>query len=478
MSEEESARRLPVRKEDISRLTPARYGRADIARMIDAADPAPLLDAAADWDAAAGLLATLHDDLRARAEELAADWDGAAAAACQLALRRIAGTARQLSRYAEDLRTALSAAAEAQQLAKQQLARFRTHPTLPGGIEVGGTGGRLLDEVADPALSEQLDTTARQWLQVVYDGYRAAMAALPDHVAFDLPGLVVPDLPGVPRPASGTDPPPAGRGGPGQPPGGPPVGAAPAAASYGGYAGEPGTTLAGGLAAAPGPLDPGQPDGGAWQGAGSGPAATPELPGPAVEPNAAPASSHPGTTPADAGSIVGTIAEALAGADQPVPGGAAGMQADTGPAVDAPYIAATVADAVAAAAQQHDPAGPASGDTPGGTPGGTDDTPGGTSASTRDDIPGGASGGAPAPLPDAHTAEPAPGAAPGDAPLPDAHTAEPAPGGASGGAPAPLPDAHTAEPAPDAAPGDAPAPLPDAHTAEPAPDAAPGMQRH
>jgi WXG100 family type VII secretion target len=217
-SGERAVTRLPVRKEDLRGLAPDRYGRAEIARMLDAADPEQLLAAAARWADAAGLLDGLHDDLRARAEVLAAGWDGAAAGACQHALRRVAATARQLSRYAGDLRAALSAAAEAQHQAKRQLAVFRAHPTLLGGIEVGGTGDRLLAEVADPELAAHLDQTARQWLRGVYDGYRAALAALPDQVAFDLPGLAAPELPAhatageagqrpLPAPAGSTEPP-------------------------------------------------------------------------------------------------------------------------------------------------------------------------------------------------------------------------------------------------------------------------------
>ena len=191
-AERDRATRLPVRKEYISPLVPEGYARADIARMLDEADPAPLLEAAAGWGAAAGLLASLHDDLRARAEVLAGDWDGAAAAACQSALRRIAGTARQLSRYAEDLQAALSAAAQAQERAKRQLADLRAHPAPPGGID----GARLLEGAAEPGLAGRRDVAARQWMQALHDGYRSAMAALPDEVAFDLPGLVVPDSSG------------------------------------------------------------------------------------------------------------------------------------------------------------------------------------------------------------------------------------------------------------------------------------------
>jgi uncharacterized protein YukE len=426
VSAEDATVRLPVTKDDISRLSPAVYDRAEIARLLDAADPAALFAAATGWDAAAGALAGLHDDLRAKAEVLATDWDGAAAAACQFALRRVAGTARQLSRYAEDLRAALDAAAQAQQHAQRQLAAFRAHPTLLGGIEVGGTGDRLLtDDTADKELADSLDATARQWLQSVYDGYRTAMAALPDKVAFDLPGLSVPDLPAA-APGAAADPRtghraptdpaapgvapqvdaavpgaapvdvPAAAEAAGVPvyaaastdaatgggPGGwvPPNAAAsgipadPAGASYGGSTGPVGTTLAGGIAATSIPLDPRQPDGGSWQGSGVPLSAVTD------QPAAQPAVNHQGTQ-ADAGSVVGSVAEAVAGAEQathhaePVPGGAPavvpGMQAPAGQTVDAPYIAATVADAVAAAAQQHDPAAPA----PGGVPGMQGDLP-------------------------------------------------------------------------------------------------------
>jgi WXG100 family type VII secretion target len=193
VSEQRRVVRLTVHKEDPARLTPDAYNRAEVARLLDAADPAKLQDAAATWHAAASTLAGMHDDLRSKAEAMAVDWDGAAAAACQLALRRIAGTARQLARYAASVHDALSTAAQAQQRAKDQLASFRAHPTVLGGMEIGGHGDQLLEHLSDPVLAHHVDQAARQWLQGIYDGYRRAMAILPDQVAFDLPRLVVSD---------------------------------------------------------------------------------------------------------------------------------------------------------------------------------------------------------------------------------------------------------------------------------------------
>jgi WXG100 family type VII secretion target len=188
-SDQRSVVRLPVRKEDVARLDPNGYSRAEIARLLDAAEPDQLLAAAATWHATSRTLAGLHDDLRSKAETIAVDWDGSAAATCQQALRKIAGTARQLSRYAADLHEALSTAAHAQQRAKDQLAEFRTRPTMAAGLDIGGDGNRLLEHLPDAALAAQIDHTARQWLQGVYDGYHRAMASLPEQVAYNLPRL-------------------------------------------------------------------------------------------------------------------------------------------------------------------------------------------------------------------------------------------------------------------------------------------------
>jgi hypothetical protein len=210
--------------------------------------------------------------------------------------------------------------------------------------------------------------------------------------------------------------------------------------------------LAGGIGGALGPLDPNQPVGASWDGAAGGsPYATAAEPHRAADDQSLPNIPLDGPladrSQVDPGAIAGTIAAAVAEAehqhhpgaggpapaDVPVPPGAgqSGGGAPTtmspgspgaGGPLDAPYIAATVAEAVAGATHQHHPgAFPAPAEAPGApSPGGDQHapvpdrsgTPGGDHGAGTPASQAGSGGGQPD-IPD----QPPPAAVP---PLPDA----------------------------------------------------------
>ncbi|MBI1758614.1 MAG: WXG100 family type VII secretion target [Actinobacteria bacterium] len=175
------SRRIPIYKEDIGGEDPSGYGRREIVRMLDAADPTALFDASARWGAVANLLEGLCRDLRRKAEVLADDWDGEAAAACQDTLRRIAGSAADLAGSMTAIHDALWSAADGHAQARTYLAEFRADD------------GRLLSDEqrgdVDRSSGSEIDEGFRRGLGLAHDGYRRAWRRVPDEIAYDLPDL-------------------------------------------------------------------------------------------------------------------------------------------------------------------------------------------------------------------------------------------------------------------------------------------------
>ncbi|HSV64605.1 MAG TPA: WXG100 family type VII secretion target [Mycobacteriales bacterium] len=174
--------RRVIDKTDIRQYDAAGYGRAEIMPLLAELTPGALADASTTWHAAARGLRALRQALRDHAVTLADVWEGAAAGACQRALRRIADSADALAGQMESIGTALGTAGNGQRQAAKELAAAEDdarHLLVDGGYDV----------LSGQALDDCLEITHRRALETAYAAYRTAMAAIPDVVSYDLPGL-------------------------------------------------------------------------------------------------------------------------------------------------------------------------------------------------------------------------------------------------------------------------------------------------